>query len=630
MDHGYECLALEQREIDNLFRESRFQCRRHARDRLQHGLASSLLSLQIATTEERLRVAQVRNHDLQRCAALLEDALSCRRAQYSTSVRPDFATGMLPVADTEDCQNEIDSFVNAAQTSAFDKGSPRNSWEYFAARVPQIRKQPVRASLCQVLRESGLDHLQSLFNTPPHEPWRPPATTSLDRAQEGQEAEKTEEAEEAEVAEGPEHDGSADTIKQEDSFVAMADHCEDVRPIMSAASNCQDEFKTACGDRCKSVTRDEQAEHVATSGGGKEEETVPWGGWKVTLRSHLDGVRSVICHEDILLSCGEDYVVKAWDMSFFKGHPQEVQQLEDVEPYATYRGHRSAVLALAKGGEERTFFSAGQDTTIRAWRLLSPAEYDPYDPTPTSHRPAPTCLRCLTGHRDTVWALQPHPRLSVLASASADGTVRLWSGCVDASSEDCNALSSAELQTLVAHDDSTHGTDLPTCLAWAPRASALLLVGFTSSTCVAFDLEQRTMAKLAEAQQSSAVNESSVKRATAITSLACHLTMDLVVAGHTDCCARVFSPSTGRGVQTLCGHTDAVTAVAVDPQGGYTVATGCHDGSLRIFDLRTGGCMQQIFLHQRKFDEAFHCLFHSGDRVVTGGADASIVVLGLR
>eukprot|EP00419_Tripos_fusus_P069406 CAMPEP_0172893184 /NCGR_PEP_ID=MMETSP1075-20121228/147881_1 /TAXON_ID=2916 /ORGANISM="Ceratium fusus, Strain PA161109" /LENGTH=620 /DNA_ID=CAMNT_0013747999 /DNA_START=34 /DNA_END=1893 /DNA_ORIENTATION=- len=620
MDNDYECLAYEQREMDNLFRDARFQCRQHARDRLQHGLACSLSSLQIATTEERLRVAQVRNNDLQRRASLLEDALYCRRAQYSTCLRPSFSTGMLPVADTNDCQGEIDSCASAARTSAVDEGSSRISWKYFAARMPQTRKQPARASLCQILREAGLGHLQSLFNTPPHEPWMPLATTLAEGAKE------PEKVEEAEEAEGPEHNGSVEMLKQENSFVAIVENCEDVQQTMSTASNYQEEFKAGCADRCEPVATEEQVEHAAISGGSKEKETLPWGGWKVTLRSHLDGVRSVICHEDILLSCGEDYVVKAWDMSFFKGQPQEVQQLEDIEPYATYRGHRSAVLALAKGGEERIFFSAGQDKTIRAWRLLSPAEYDPYDPTPTSHKPAPTCLRCLTGHSDAVWALQPHPRLSVLASASADGTVRLWSGCVDVSSDGCDTVSSAELQTLVAHDDITHGTDLPTCLAWAPRASALLLTGFTSSTCVAFDLEQRTMAKLAEAQQGSAGHGSGVEHAAAITSLACHLTMDMVVAGHTDCCARVFSPSTGRGVQTLRGHTDAVTAVAVDPQSGYTVATGCHDGILRLFDLRTGGCMQQIFLHQRKFDEAFHCLFHSGDRVVTGGADASIVV----
>merc|ERR1711879_819733 len=99
-------------------------------------------------------------------------------------------------------------------------------------------------------------------------------------------------------------------------------------------------------------------------------------------------------------------------------------------------------------------------------------------------------------------------------------------------------------------------------------------------------------------------------------------------AGHANACARIFSPSTGRAVCTLPGHVDAVSSVAMDPRGGYEVATGSHDGVLRFFDLRSGRCLQELSLHQRKFDEAIHSFHHGGDRIVTAGADATIAVLG--
>merc|ERR1711879_691168 len=60
----------------------------------------------------------------------------------------------------------------------------------------------------------------------------------------------------------------------------------------------------------------------------------------------------------------------------------------------------------------------------------------------------------------------------------------------------------------------------------------------------------------------------------------------------------------------------------------YEVATGSHDGSLRIFDIRTGCCRQETPLHQQKFGEACHYVSYGGSRLATAGADANIMVLG--
>eukprot|EP00434_Breviolum_minutum_P008786 symbB.v1.2.007746.t2/scaffold480.1/size253386/8 len=72
-----------------------------------------------------------------------------------------------------------------------------------------------------------------------------------------------------------------------------------------------------------------------------------------------------------------------------------------------------------------------------------------------------------------------------------------------------------------------------------------------------------------------------------------------------------------------------VTSVALDPFGsGFEVATGSHDGTLRIFDLRNCNCVQEIPLHAASGQgDAIHCVCHGGDFVVTAGADATVNLL---
>ena len=51
---------------------------------------------------------------------------------------------------------------------------------------------------------------------------------------------------------------------------------------------------------------------------------------------------------------------------------------------------------------------------------------------------------------------------------------------------------------------------------------------------------------------------------------------------------RIWDPATGQQRAALTGHTGAVTAVAIAPDGTWLASAG-RDGSVRIWDPVTGG-----------------------------------------
>mmetsp|Transcript_76312 Transcript_76312/g.236328 ORF Transcript_76312/g.236328 Transcript_76312/m.236328 type:complete len:145 (+) Transcript_76312:1-435(+) len=116
--------------------------------------------------------------------------------------------------------------------------------------------------------------------------------------------------------------------------------------------------------------------------------------------------------------------------------------------------------------------------------------------------------------------------------------------------------------------------------------------------------------------------------AMAVTSASCHGILQLAATGHADCCARLLDLGSGRLVATLrADHGAAVSSVCLDPTRGHCLVTGCHDGYVRSFDLRTGRCCQQLWLHHRKYDEAVHCVHLTHHLLATAGADGNVAVL---
>uniref|UniRef100_A0A1B6DPZ4 Striatin N-terminal domain-containing protein n=2 Tax=Clastoptera arizonana TaxID=38151 RepID=A0A1B6DPZ4_9HEMI len=315
---------------------------------------------------------------------------------------------------------------------------------------------------------------------------------------------------------------------------------------------------------------------------------------KYTLRSHFDGVRALAFHpeEPVLITASEDHTLKLWNLA--KTVPAKKSASLDVEPLYTFRGHTGPVLCLAMVPTGLQCFSGATDGAIHCWTLPN-SNVDPYDSYESS-----VLSRSLLGHTDAVWGLSI--LRSQLLSCSADGTVKLWS--------------SQAVKQLGSYTSEQDG--LPTSVDFVRDEGDKMVAAYNSAHCVLYDLE--TTKPILRLESSQDVVNSALGRE--INRVVCHPTLPLTMTAHEDRHIRFFDNTTGKMVHSMVAHLDAVTSLAVDPNGLYLLS-GSHDCSIRLWNLDNKTCVQEITAHRKKFDESIlDVAFHpSRPYIASAGAD---------
>uniref|UniRef100_A0A8C2INY3 Striatin, calmodulin binding protein n=1 Tax=Cyprinus carpio TaxID=7962 RepID=A0A8C2INY3_CYPCA len=79
----------------------------------------------------------------------------------------------------------------------------------------------------------------------------------------------------------------------------------------------------------------------------------------------------------------------------------------------------------------------------------------------------------------------------------------------------------------------------------------------------------------------------------------------------------------GKLIHSMVAHLDAVTSLAVDPNGLYLMS-GSHDCSVRLWNMESKTCIQEFTAHRKKFDESINDVaFHPTKCYIgSAGADA--------
>jgi hypothetical protein len=203
---------------------------------------------------------------------------------------------------------------------------------------------------------------------------------------------------------------------------------------------------------------------------------------------------------------------------------------------------------LAAFGGVRTVKRQGVDQQLGALELVE---------TESRHE------HILDGHEKPVSALAFHPNGSLLASGSADQTIRLW-----------DTATAAEQACLSGHGGAVTG------LAFSPDGS-LLASGSEDSSVRLWDVARATRhAKL----------EGHTAPVTCVT-----FSPDghLLASASADTTVRLWEVSTGRELLCLEGHSAKVNALAFSPDGAFLVSGG-DDKTVRAWDASTGAQLWQL------------------------------------
>ncbi|XP_073067513.1 striatin-3 isoform X2 [Manis javanica] len=319
---------------------------------------------------------------------------------------------------------------------------------------------------------------------------------------------------------------------------------------------------------------------------------------KYTLRSHFDGVRALAFHpvEPVLVTASEDHTLKLWNLQ--KTVPAKKSASLDVEPIYTFRAHIGPVLSLAISSNGDQCFSGGIDATIQWWNMPSP-NVDPYD----TYEPN-VLAGTLVAHTDAVWGLAYSGIKNQLLSCSADGTVRLWNP-------------QEKLPCICTYNgDKGHG--IPTSVDFIGCDPAHMVTSFNTGSTVIYDLETSQSLVMLSSQ-----TDSGLQYNNHINRVVSHPTLPVTITAHEDRHIKFFDNKTGKMIHSMVAHLDAVTSLAVDPNGIYLMS-GSHDCSIRLWNLDSKTCVQEITAHRKKLDESIYDVaFHpSKAYIASAGADA--------
>lgn len=324
---------------------------------------------------------------------------------------------------------------------------------------------------------------------------------------------------------------------------------------------------------------------------------------KVSLRAHIDAVRSLSFHpsEDLMVSSSEDGTVMLWQFKKLSSSSRRT-------PLHIYLGHTGPVLTTACS--EDYIFSSGNDGVIRLYSY--PASKTSHDWKELHNKIIPyNPCNVVNAHDDIIWKIALNENNGKILTASSDGFVKLW---------DYNSFEKNEKNpdiTIDALQKFNLPDKIPTSVSFYDVSKCI--VGYSCGDISCFDLET--------GKNIWASDLPSNNKDKAVYQLETHKLLQLGISCHEDGKLRWLDlRNSGNVVHEVAAHQEAVACLSIDASSGMYIATGGHDCRVRIWDIQTRQCLQDMSCHRSKNEEGIHdIIYHPKKQLLaTAGADSQI------
>jgi WD40 repeat protein len=221
--------------------------------------------------------------------------------------------------------------------------------------------------------------------------------------------------------------------------------------------------------------------------------------------------------------------------------------------------------------------------------VLKPPHVTPWHRLPDA--PHPALLRTLAGHSASVNGCAVSPDGTLIASASADGTVKVW-----------DVAAGNERLTLVGHAQAVENC------AFSP-----------DGTLIASASADRTI-KLWDSQ-SGAERITLSGHTDRIQACAFHPDGASIVSASADHTLKIWDVSTGKVRLTLVGHAASVESCAFSPDGA-SIVSASWDRSVKVWDARTGDERATLSGHTGAVNGC--AISPNGERILSASSDRTL------
>jgi WD40 repeat protein/transcriptional regulator with XRE-family HTH domain len=246
--------------------------------------------------------------------------------------------------------------------------------------------------------------------------------------------------------------------------------------------------------------------------------------------------------------------------------------------HRVWQAHTDNAYALTFSPDERTLATASWDGTVKLWDLEQGA------------------LLWTRQHLDTIRAAAFSPTGHLLATGSDDGMIHLW-----------NPASGALVQTVTDECGAVYA------LAWSPDGHLLANSSFDGSIRLwqIQDTQAATCVQILSGHTNWIFRLAFAPDGTSLAS------------GSWDQTVKLWDVTNGRLLHTLTGHTDRVQTIAWSPDG-RTIASAGMDNIIRLWDVEQSSCRAMLQGHTA----AVYTLAFTSEsrRLLSGSEDGTLGV----